>query len=151
MSSRCGSTLLSQAMDRLPYCRSIAEPNAFIDVNHFYQMGYISAEENKKLTQRYFFPNKLLYAMGFDKLFSLVRVYSKHSRSQEINLWFYKMTPHGGNSEVPVIKSLYPNSHVILNTRHPHPSIKSSRKVHNALRESVSGKLGYWWRHQITG
>ncbi len=65
MSSRCGSTLLSQAMDRLPYCRSIAEPNAFIDVNHFYQMGYISAEENKKLTQRYFFPNKLLYAMGF--------------------------------------------------------------------------------------
>ncbi len=74
-------------------------------------------------------------------------MYSKHSRSQEINLWFYKMTPHGGNSEVPVIKSLYPNSHVILNTRHPHPSIKSSRKVHNALRESVSGKLGYWWRH----
>ncbi len=53
MSSRCGSTLLSQAMDRLPYCRSFAEPNAFNDVNRLYQMGHISAEENKKLIQRY--------------------------------------------------------------------------------------------------
>ena len=35
---------------------------------------------------------------------SVVQVYSKPSSSRDINVWFYKITPHGGNSEVPVIK-----------------------------------------------
>ena len=81
---------------------------------------------------------------------SVVQVYSKPSSSRDINVWFYKITPHGGNSEVPVIKSIYPDSHVILNTRHPRPSVKSMKKVHDAIREAFSAKLGYWWNHFTT-
>ena len=98
MTGRCGSTLLSQIMSKIPKTRSISEPWVLVHIHRHFRCGLISMPEYKRLAR------------------SAVRLLCKRGVSQDIERIFIKTQTH--NSPIfPTLKELFPNAKFIFNTR----------------------------------
>ena len=98
MTARCGSTLLSQIMSKIPKTRSMSEPWALVHIHRHFRCGLISMPEYKRLAR------------------SAVRLLCKRGVSQDIKHIFMKNT-NQHSPMFPTLKELFPNAKFIFNTR----------------------------------
>lgn len=110
MTARCGSTLLSQMMSRVPKVRAMSEPWIFLHLHGHYRTNKITMDEYKRLIQ------------------SSVRLQCKKEHKKEVDQIFIKMTSMM-SPQFPILKELYPNAKFIFNTRHWKPSLSSFMQI----------------------
>ncbi len=130
MTARCGSTLLSQIMSRVPKVRSMSEPFATISIHHAFKTGQISQEENKRL------------------LVSAIRLHCKVETGAEVDRIFMKMSISNA-PQFEIVAKAFPEILMILNTRHPLPSFKSFKKLFGLFDNTLNMRLGIAWRQEM--
>ena len=116
MTARCGSTLVSQMMNRVPDTRSMSEPFALFQVNNHFRKRWFNGDQTRKMIQ------------------SCMRVHCKVEPSSKVRRIIIKMTPSTSPMFV-IIHELFPKFDLIFNTRHPKPSILSLNKVMTSIQE----------------
>ncbi len=129
MTARCGSTLLSQVMNKAPNTRSLSEPFAISSLWLQYSTGYFDMEELRQ------------------QLRSVIRILTKTSPGSNLERVFIKLDGYG-SAQLGVMKELFPDTIFVLSTRHPLPSIKSFRKILFIFAAGLYGKSGQCWRNQ---
>jgi hypothetical protein len=114
MTTRCGSTLLSQMLSRVPRVRVMSEPWAFVHIHGLLIQGKVDMDEYRRLVR------------------SVTRVQCKRDIDSQMDHVVIKMTNLVAPM-FPTLKEFYPESKFIFNTRHLKPSIKSFMKIVNSL------------------
>ncbi len=127
--ARCGSTLISQMMAKVPNTRSMSEPWCMARLEECYNFGYYSWETYKKLVQ------------------AGIRLHCKVEPGSNIERIFIKMTCVA-SPQFEVIHEMFPKINLVFNTRHPKPSIPSLMKVLRSINDSLYAKSGIYW-HKI--
>ncbi len=126
MTARCGSTLLSQIMNRAPKTKSISEPPALACLWHLYFHGSIDRMQMEMLMRS---------ALKF-----MLRP------TPEIERIFVKLD-RDGNPQLGMIRKCLPiRAVMIASTRHPKPSLKSFRKIVKSFTLQLYGKTGLCWQ-----
>ena len=131
MTTRCGSTLLSCMLARVPRVRVMSEPWSFVHSHGLLIQGKVDMDEYRRLVR------------------SCVRVQTKAENNNNMEHVVIKMT----NLVSPmfcILKEFYPNANFIFNSRHLKPTIVSFKKILNSL-PWVAHKFGitekFAWDH----
>ncbi len=126
MTLRCGSTLISQVMQRVPHTRSISEPHVVDSLWFLYHSKQISSEELRQNHR------------------SSMRLLLKGDPDTRIDRFFLKFNSFT-NPQLGMLKELFPRTKFIMSTRHPSPSIKSMLKLMRVFSTSLYDKTGMLW------
>ncbi len=110
MTARCGSTLISQMMMRVPKVRSMSEPWAMMQLNNHFRKRWFNWDETRKLIQ------------------TCMRLHCKVEPGSDVERIVIKMTPSTSPMFV-ALAELFPKFDLVFNTRHPKPSILSLHKL----------------------
>ncbi len=111
MTARCGSTLLSQMMSRVPKVRAMSEPWAFVHAHGLYLSGQVSMAEYERLLR------------------SVVRLQCKRENdSPDIEHVFVKMTAIAA-PYFPMLRKMYPDATYVFNTRHLKNTVQSYMQI----------------------
>ncbi len=127
MTARCGSTLVTQMLNKVPGTRALAENWATCRLTSLRHKGIITPEESRRLLK------------------SGIRLHCKISPGESVERVFLKFTTYNG----PLSKelhSMFPQIALIFNTRHPTPSVKSYWQVWEAMSSTLDFKLGLHWK-----
>ncbi len=116
MTARCGSTLISQIMNRVPNVRSMSEPFALYKVSKFFRQGVFNYDQMRRMAQ------------------SCMRIHCKVEPDSNIERIVIKMTPNTSPMFV-IFAELFPKFDLVFNTRHPKPSMLSVNKVMSSIKE----------------
>ncbi len=130
MTTRCGSTLLTQMLNRVPGVRCMSEPWATVNVHELRSMGLVTPEESRQLLK------------------SAIRLHCKLEPKSEVKLVFLKMTAFNGPQFVD-FGQLFPQFKFFFNTRHPVPSMKSLKTVVSTVTADLYMVLGIRWRELV--
>ena len=114
MTARCGSTLISQIVSRVPHVRSMSEPQAMLALNSLFRRRHFNWDATRKLIQ------------------TCVRLQCKVEPGSGVERFVLKMTPPTSPMFL-AISEMFPDIDLIFNTRHPKPSINSTIKVKNSM------------------
>ncbi len=126
MTARCGSTLISQMMNRVPNTRSMSEPWAMARLAERYNRGCYTWDAYRKLVQ------------------SFMRLHCKVEAGSDVKRIVIKMTCVTSVMH-EMLDEMFPNFNVVFNTRHPRPSIPSLMKVLLSVNDSLYAKTGLMW------
>lgn len=129
MTARCGSTLLTQMISRLPNTRAMGEPWALIHLNRLFTIGKISKDDMKSLT------------------LSGLRLLCKVEPScQHLQRIFIKFTCMNA-PQFETFREVMPQMKLIFNTRQLVPSLKSLKKITaNIAKDTIGDRGGFQWR-----
>ncbi len=116
MTARCGSTLISQMVNRVPNVRSISEPMVLSQANNHFRKQWINYDQMRRLVQ------------------TCVRIQCKVEPGSNVERFVIKVTPSASPTTI-VTAELFPQFKYIFNTRHPKPSSISLLKLMNSVRE----------------
>ncbi len=116
MTARCGSTLVSQIMTRVPNVCSMSEPWAMAQLNTLFRMRCFNWDETRKLIQ------------------TCMRLHCKVEPDSSVERIVIKMTPSTSPMFV-ALHELFPQFDFLFNTRHPKPSINSILKAVKSTKE----------------
>ena len=132
MTTRCGSTLISQMMNRVPNTRSMSEPWALSRLAEMYNRRYYTWDAYRKLVQSYM---RILCKVepGTDLKRIVIKMNCLHSVMHEM------------------LDEMFPQFNVVFNTRHPRPSIHSLMKVLHSVNDSIYAKTGLMWPYIANG
>ena len=97
MTSRCGSTLLSQMISRTPKSLTMSEPWSFVHIHGHYNEGLISLAEYRRLLR------------------STVRLLCKPEKNRDVAHIFIKTTALMSPA-FPMLKEMFPRAVYIFNT-----------------------------------
>jgi hypothetical protein len=114
MTTRCGSTLLSQMLSRVPRVRVMSEPWSFVHIHGLLIQKKVDMDEFRRLLR------------------SVMRLQCKRDNNTEIDLVVIKMT-NLVSPMFPLLKEFYPEAKLIFNSRNLKPSIISFMKIVNSL------------------
>ncbi len=132
--ARCGSTLISQMISRIPKTRSMSEPWCLSRLEECYNLGYFSWDTYNKLIR------------------SCMKLLCKVEPGMDIDRIFIKMTCISA-PQFEIIHKLFPEMNLVFNTRHPRSSIHSLMKVLKSVNNSLYAKSGLYWNqlvHQLS-
>ena len=124
--ARCGSTLISQMMDKISNTRSMSEPWCMVRLEECYKFGYYSWDSYKKLVQ------------------AGIRLMCKIEPGSNIERIFIKMVCVT-SPQFEIIHEMFPKINLVFNTRHPKPSIPSLMKVLRSINDSLYAMSGLYW------
>ncbi len=127
MTTRCGSTLLTQMFNRVPGTRAMSEPWATVNIHELRCTGSITADESCRLIR------------------SAIRLHCKVEPGSGVKRIFMKMTSFHG-PQFGDFGKLFPQFIYFFNTRHPIPSLKSLKHVVLSSPMDLSMLLGLRWR-----
>ncbi len=130
MTTRCGSTLLTQMLNRVPGVRTMSEPWATVNIHELRSMGLVTPEESRKLIK------------------SAIRLHCKIEPDSDVSQIFLKMTALNGPQFVD-FGQLFPQFKFFFNTRHPVPSLKSLKTVVSTMKADLYILLGIRWRELV--
>ncbi len=130
MTARCGSTLISQMMHRVPNTRSMSEPLAMLRLAERYNKGYYDWKTYTKLIQ------------------SCMRITCKVEPGSNIKRIVLKMNPSTA-PQLEMLHEMFPKFKIIFNTRHPRPSILSLMKVLVGINQCWYAKTGLMWQWTV--
>ncbi len=129
MTLRCGSTLLSQVMQRVANTRSLSEPYALDSIWFLFHNEEIDMEEVRQ------------------RLRATVRLLTKTTPdSANIERFFIK-TNSFTSPLMGLLHELFPKAAFIASTRHPVPSVISFRKLMAVFSVSLYDRTGQLWRN----
>ncbi len=128
MTARCGSTLISQMMNRVPNTRSMSEPWALARLSERYNRGCYSWDAYTKLVQ------------------SFMRLQCKVEPGSNIRRIVIKLTPMCSVLH-EMLDEMFPSFNVVFNTRHPGTSLPSMMKVLRSVDDSLYAKSGLMWNY----
>ncbi len=126
MTSRCGSTLISQMMNRVPNTRSMSEPWATVRLAERYNRGCYRWADYRRLVR------------------SAMRLHCKVEPGTGIRRIVLKMAPMA-SVQVEMLAEMFPDFAIVFNTRHPAAAIPSLLKVLGAVKGSLYARTGLWW------
>ncbi len=130
MTLRCGSTLLSQVMNRVPNTRSISEPTALVTLYALYYWRTIDADDLRL------------------RLRSAVRLLARTGPGSTTERVVIKLTqfscPFLGE-----LARLFPEARLIRSTRMPAASIASYRRILELFDSRLYGRLGVNWKNWL--
>ncbi len=129
MTARCGSTLLTQMIYRVPGTRAITECWSIHNLYDLLCRSHVTGEEYRRLLR------------------SALRLHCNNSHPEEqIERVFMKMTIMNA-PQFKDIAELFPQFKFIFNTRHPVPSLKSHIQAFvDVQTEDLYYRLGIHWR-----
>ncbi len=131
MTSRCGSTLLSQLIAKVPHSRSFSEPWVVTSLNSLYNTRTIDYEELKALCRATF------------------RLLCKVEPGQEVRTFVLKLTPTS-SPLFSVISEVFPSFVLFFNTRAPKPSFTSMLKLKQKFGStSLYIITGTFWHYYV--
>ncbi len=131
MTNRCGSTLVVQMLNQVPGIRVLSENRALSTIDELMGERVITPDENDRLLR------------------STLRTLCKVSPGEQVDRVFLKLSRRNARQFV-VIAQLFPKFHLIVNTRHPVPSLESiGRTTGKATSGSLWDRLGINWRENI--
>ena len=131
MTCRCGSTLITQMMSRVPKVRASAETYPSIHAHALYQEGKISRSEYRALLR------------------SSIRVQCKVEPTSDIEHIFMKLNCFN-SAQFGILRVLFPKAVLFFNTRQLAPSSRSLKKVmSNSFVNMICTRWGFQWRHLI--
>ena len=112
MTTRCGSTLIGQVLERVPRTRVMSEPKSFSYIGNLYLTGYISYIEYQNILQ------------------SAFRLQCKKEKDVDhiVIKWLPSATPL-----IPSLKKKYPNINLIFNTRNIKATARSIHKIFDTI------------------
>ncbi len=128
MTTRCGSTLISQMMNRVPNTRSMSEPWAMTRLAELFNKGSYSWEAYKKLVHNF------------------MRLHCKIEPDCGIQRIVFRLGPMM-SVQLEILHEVLPNITMIFNTRHPRPSILSLMKVVRLIETTLYARTGLMWNH----
>ncbi len=132
MTARCGSTLLAQVFHRVPNTRSMSEPWATCNINKLRCTNKITVEESKRLLR------------------SGIRLQAKVEPGTDIKMIFMKLCTLN-SAQFEEMSEMFPDMHLLFNTRHPTPSVRSFRYLLQvALLDTLHWKLGTFWQDLLS-
>ena len=114
MTSRCGSTLLSQMIFRTPKTHTISEVWSFVHIHGHYNQGLISLAEYRRLLR------------------STVRLTCKPEKNRDVEHIFIKTTALMSPA-FPMLKEMFPKAKYIFNTRRFKPTVESIMQLTHGL------------------
>ncbi len=130
MTTRCGSTLLTQMFNRVPGVRAYSELWATGNIHELRCTGNITPEESRRLLK------------------SAIRLQCKLEPNSGVERIFLKMTVLHAPQMLD-FHALFPQFIYFFNTRHPVPSLKSLKKVSGPFKYNLYMLLGIRWREQV--
>ena len=128
MTARCGSTLVSQMLAKVPRVRVMSEPWAFAHLHSMYIMKTISYPEYERLMRA-----TMRLQLKPEKEFNPTHVMIKMSNMSSSAFRYYH--------------EMFPKFKLMFITRHPKPSMKSYWKVVKSLPQMYykTGQATQWW------
>ncbi len=127
ITARCGSTLLTQVLARIPGVRSMSEPWATCNIHELRGSGQITPDESRRLLR------------------SALRLHCKVEPGSGVERIFIKTTVDNA-PQFADIGEMFPDFQYFFNTRHPVPSLKSMVNAIDNVLTSLHFKLGFQWR-----
>ncbi len=118
MTARCGSTLISQMMSKVPNTRSLSEPWILHQVNNHFRKRWFSWDQARKLMQ------------------TCIRLQCKVEPGAVVDHYVLKLAPPASPMFVE-FKKMFPDFKLVFNTRHPKPSIISMHKLTQCQEKSI--------------
>ncbi len=130
MTARSGSTLLNQIINRVPRTRSLSEPMSFNILWYMFRTGTLDWEEVRR------------------RLKGAIKMLAKTSPNSDVDRVFMKLAPHGAPL-CGLIHELFPDTFMMLSTRHPMPTLLSFRKVWARFGMGIYGLTGMAWSWEV--
>ena len=117
MTARCGSTLISQMMNRVPNVKSMSEPMALFQANRLFRSGVYNWDKTRRIIR------------------SSIRLHCKVEPDSKVERIVIKMTPNT-SPMFRTIHEFFPDIVLIFNSRHPKPSMISVNKAIKNIEET---------------
>ncbi len=130
MTARCGSTLISQMMSRVPHVRSMSEPWVLVALNLSFRKRLFNWDEARRLMQ------------------TCLRLLCKVEPGCRVDRIVIKFPPPVSPMFAP-LSELFPDFRLVFNTRHPRPSLVSTFKVVRDLRRFLYVRSGLHLRELV--
>ncbi len=129
MTTRCGSTLVTQMFNRVPGVRAVSEIWATGNIHELRCTGSITPGESRRLLK------------------SSIRLQCKIEPNSKVATIFMKLTAFHA-PQIRDFSALFPKFVYIFNTRHPVPSLKSLKKVIGPVKRDLYTLLSVRWREE---
>ena len=127
MTARCGSTLIAQAVNRVPRTRVMCEPWTFTNLHRMRKEGAITEEENKRILK------------------TIMRLMCKVEPGSDIDAILIKCAGFVG-PQINIVKEIMPDCALLFSTRHPKKSMESYMKLFLHENDNgLSSKLFQGW------
>ena len=129
MTARCGSTLLTQMISKVPKTRAMGEPYPMVHIHKLYQTGDMLRSEYERMMR------------------SVMRVQCKVEPSAGVERIFIKMVCYNA-AQFGMLHKLFPEFALFFNTRQLTQSFLSLKKVIAfTFKDTIAKKWGFQRRH----